>query len=167
MNLFLLRHGIAVDREEMDFNGDAARPLTPKGRRQLRKVAAALRALKVKPDVILSSPLVRAQQTAELVAKQLKLSGKTALSYELQPGGSVEKLVRHVAALKPVPENVLLVGHEPDLSELLSLLVVGTITGGFSLKKAGVARLETAKLRAGQCATLVWLLTPGLMKQLR
>ena len=167
MNLFLLRHGLAVEREEMDFDGDDARPLTPKGRRQLRKVAAAMRALKLDLNVIFSSPLVRAQQTAEIVVKQLKFKRKAVLTYELRPGGSAEKLIRQLAALKPVPKNILLVGHEPDLSELLSLLVTGTITGGFNLKKAGLAKLELEKLRAGQCATLAWLLTPGQLKLMK
>ena len=164
MNLYLLRHGIAVDIAELDFAGDAARPLTPKGRRQLRKVAAALRAMKVKFDTLLSSPLVRTQQTTEVIATELKFKSKPGFSYELRPGGSAEKLIQQINALKPVPENLLLVGHEPDLSELLSLLVTGYAGGGFSFKKAGLAKLEVEKLSAGKCATLAWLLTPAQMK---
>jgi len=167
MNIFLLRHGLAVEREEMDFAGDDARPLTPKGRRQLRKVAAAMRLLKLDLSVIFSSPLVRAQQTTEVIVKQLKFKRKPVITYDLRPGGNAEKLIHQLAALKPVPRNILLVGHEPDLSELLSLLVAGTITGGFSFKKAGLAKLETEKLRAGQCATLAWQLTPGQMKLMK
>lgn len=62
-----------------------------------------------------------------------------------------------------MPENLLLVGHEPDLSKLISLLVAGKIGPGFALKKAGLAKLEVESLRAGQCATLAWLLTPTQM----
>jgi len=164
MNLYLLRHGVAVERGDLDLSGDEARPLTAKGRRQLRKVAAALRAMKIKPDLVLSSPLIRAQQTAEVVAKHLKLRGQTVFNYELRPGGSPEKLIRQLVARKPVPGEVLIVGHEPDLSELLSLLVGGNTTGGFSFKKAGLAKLEIERLRPNQCATLAWLLTPAQMK---
>ena len=148
----------------MDESGDAGRPLTPKGRRQLRKVASAMRAMKLEIDTVFASPFVRTQQTAELVAKHLKVKRKPVLSYELRPGGSLEKLIRQIAAHKPAPENVLLVGHEPDLSELLSRLITGSTTGGFNFKKAGLAKVETEKLRPGQCGTLAWQLTPGLMK---
>ena len=164
MNLYLLRHGIAVEREEMPQEGDEARPLTPKGRRQLRRVAGALRQMDVKPDVVFASPLVRAQQTAEVMVKQLKLRKPAKLSYELRPGGSPEKFVRQLTALKPAPSEVLVVGHEPDLSELLSLLVAGNLTAGFVLKKGGIACVETDRLRPGQCGNLAWLITPAQAK---
>lgn len=164
MKLYLLRHGLAVEREEIPLEGDEARPLTPKGRRQLRRVAAALRRLEAAPDVVFASPLVRAQQTAQLMVKELKLRRVVKFSYELRPGGSAEKFVRQLLALKPVPKEVLVVGHEPDLSELLSLLVAGNLTGGFVLKKGGVACLEAERLRPNQCATLEWLITPAQAK---
>ena len=167
MNLFLLRHGVAVERDEFDYAGDAARPLTPKGKKQLRTVAAALRALGLCFDVILSSPLVRARQTAEIIAVELKLQKHLVFADELKPGGDAKKLVQKIAGLKKVPGNVLLVGHEPDFSELISLLVTGNHGGGFALKKGGLAKLEIQKLRAGKCATLVWLLTPAQMKLMR
>jgi phosphohistidine phosphatase len=167
MNLFLLRHGIAVERGDLDFANDDARPLTPKGKRQLRQAAAALRALELRFDAILSSPLVRARQTAEIVAAELKLQKRLAFADELKPGGSAKKLVQKIAALKPPPENILLVGHEPDFSELISLLVTGATGAGFALKKGGLAKLEIEKLRAGKCATLAWLLTPAQMKLMR
>lgn len=164
MNLYLLRHGIAVDSAELDFAGDAARPLTPKGRRQLRNVAAAVRAMKVTFDAMLASPLVRTQQTAEVMAKALKFKSKPGFADELRPGGKAEQVIRKINALKPAPESLLIVGHEPDLSELVSLLVSGDTGGGFSFKKAGLAKLEVEKLSAGKCATLAWLLTPAQMK---
>lgn len=167
MNLFLLRHGIAVERGDSAFPEDALRPLTPKGRRQLRKVAAAIRSMELRFDVVWSSPLVRAWQTAEIVAKELKLKRSPVAADELKPGGDVKRLIQKMAALRSPPENVLLVGHEPDLGELISLLVSGHAAAGFALKKGGLAKLEVAKLRAGQCATLSWLLTPGQMKRLR
>jgi phosphohistidine phosphatase len=68
MNLFLLRHGIAVERDEFASANDELRPLTPKGQRELRQSVAALRAMELQFDVILSSPLLRARQTAEIVA---------------------------------------------------------------------------------------------------
>ena len=167
MNLFLLRHGLAVEPGTAGFENDASRPLTPKGKRQLANVAKAMRRMELEFDVIWSSPLVRARQTAEIVAKALKARKQLALADELSPGGDAGKLIQKLRALKPSPENILLVGHEPDLSELLSLLVTGKTGAGFALKKAGLAKLEIENLRVARCATLAWLLTPGQMKLMR
>jgi phosphohistidine phosphatase len=167
VNLYFLRHGIAEERDEFDYAQDAARILTPKGKKQLRTVAAALRAMELRFDMILSSPLLRARQTAEIIAAELKLKKRLALADELKPGGAAKKLVQKIGGLKPSPENVLLVGHEPDFSELISLLVTGHAGAGFALKKGGLAKLEIEKLRAGKCATLAWLLTPAQMKLMR
>jgi len=164
MNLFFLRHGPAVECDEFDYANDAARPLTPKGKKQLRSIAAALRAMELHFNVILSSPLVRARQTAEIIAAELKLTKRLALTDELKPGGDAKKLAQKINGLKSGPENVLLVGHEPDFSEWISLLVTGNGSAGFALKKGGLAKLEVEKLRAGKCATLAWLLTPAQMK---
>jgi phosphohistidine phosphatase len=164
MNLFLLRHGLAVERGMAVFENDASRPLTSKGKRQLGKVAKAMRAIKLEFDLVWSSPLVRACQTAEIVAKELNIKRRLVLVAELSPRGSADRLIQKLRGLKKLPENVLLVGHEPDLSELISLLVTGETSAGFALKKAGLAKLEIENLRAGRCATLAWLLTPGQMK---
>ena len=167
MNLFLLRHGLAVERDEFDYANDASRTLTAKGEKQLRTVAAALRAMELRFDVIVSSPLVRARQTAEIIAAELKLKKRLAFTDELMPGTAAKKLVQKIVRQKPALENVLLVGHEPDFSELISLLVTGNTGASFALKKSGLAKLEIEKLRLGKCATLAWLLTPGQMKLMR
>ena len=167
MELFLLRHGLAVERGTPGFANDAERPLTPQGRRQLRKIAAALRQMELSFDAILSSPVLRARQTAEIVARELQLKNRLAFADELQPGGRAEKSVQRLATLKPLPATLLLVGHEPDLSELLSLLVTGATGAGFAFKKGGLAKLDVRKLRAGTCATLAWLLTPAQLKWMR
>ena len=167
MNLFILRHGIAVEPGMPGYENDAERPLIPKGRRQLHKITTAMRALDLRFDVILSSPLVRARQTAEIVAVDLKAKQRLAIADELKPNGDANKLAKKINALKPQPENILLVGHEPGLSQLISLFVTGGENGGFILKKGGLAKLEVEKLRAGQCAALAWLLTPAQMKLMR
>ncbi len=123
-----------------------------------------MRAMELRFDVILSSPLVRARQTAEIVAADLKLAKRLVFADALKPGGDAKKIVQNISGLKKVPGNALLVGHEPDLGELLSLLVTGKNGAGFALKKAGLAKLEIEGLRSGKCATLAWLLTPAQMK---
>jgi phosphohistidine phosphatase len=167
MELFLLRHGIAVERGTPGFADDSARPLTPKGRRQLRKITAAMKKMDLRFDLILSSPLLRAKQTAEIAAAGLKLKKQLKFSNALAPGGDVENLFRQLARLKPLPEKLLLVGHEPDLSRLISLLVTGGPELPLDFKKGGLCKLDAPALKAGKCATLAWLLTPGQMKLMR
>lgn len=166
MNLFILRHGIAVEPGTPGFENDSERPLIPKGRRQLRQSCLALRKMKLKPDLILSSPLIRARETAEIVAAELKCQKWLCFSENLRPRGNLGKLVAELNALKAAPQSVLLVGHEPDLSRLISLLIAGRPDAALDLKKGGLARLEAEQLRAGKCATLAWLLTLKLMKQM-
>jgi phosphohistidine phosphatase len=167
MNLYLLRHGLAVEPEAPGRGKDSERPLTPKGKRKLREIAAAMQALEISFDLILSSPYVRAEQTARIVAGALKAGKKLELSDTLTPGGSSSELIGLIHRLAPPPENVLLVGHEPYLSELISLLVSGGTGLSVEMKKGALCKLTVESLRHGRCATLGWLLTPkqmGLMK---
>jgi phosphohistidine phosphatase len=167
MDLFLLRHGIAVERGDLDYQNDADRPLTAKGRRELHQTSAALRKMKLGFDLILSSPILRARQTAEIVASELKLVKRLQFSDDLVHGGEVKRIVADLNRRKPSPEKVMLVGHEPDMGELISLLVTGKTDAGFALKKGGLAKLEIVrKLSASRCATLNWLLTPKLLERM-
>lgn len=166
MELYLLRHGLAVERGTPGFEDDAARPLTPKGRRQLRKISAAIKKLERDFDLILSSPFLRAKQTAEIVANGLQLKRRLKFSNALAPGGAAAILLRQLERHKPAPEKVLLVGHEPDLSRLISLLVIGNLQLQLDFKKGGLCKLEAKELRAGKCATLAWLLTPKQMRMI-
>ena len=166
MNLYLLRHGIAVDPSVPDFAKDAERPLTPRGRRRLRQIAGAMGALKISLDVILSSPYMRAKQTAEIVAASLKLKKRLKFSNALAPGGAPSILIRQLEREQPAPGKILLVGHEPDLSQLVSLLTTGGPHLELDFKKSGLCKVETGKLRAGKCAALAWLLTPKQMRQM-
>jgi phosphohistidine phosphatase len=164
VNLYILRHGIAVERSTPGFKTDAERPLTPKGKRQLRQIATALQNLDLDFNLILSSPLLRARQTAEIIARSRRRKKRLAFSDELKPGGNPKALIQQLNGLKPVPENVLLVGHEPYLSQLIGRLISGNATAGIGLKKGGLGKLEMAALRFGRCATLAWLFTPNQMK---
>ena len=162
MNLYLLRHGIAVEPGTPGSARDAERPLTPEGERKLEKIAQAMAALELSFDLILSSPYVRARQTAEIVADRLNLRKRVEFCDTLMPSGSAKHLVdllnhRH-------SNNVLLVGHEPYQSELISLLTAGDAGAlRVTMKKAGLCKLSTDALHHGRCATLEWLLTPKQM----
>jgi phosphohistidine phosphatase len=160
MNLYFLRHGIAIDPSAPGIAKDAERPLTPKGRRRLRQIAEAMGALKISFDVVLSSPYVRAKQTAEIVVKTLKHRKKLKFSDELTPGGNPKSLIQQLNDLRPKPKNILLVGHEPYLSKLIALLTAGNTNMEIDLKKGSLCKLETDSLRYARCATFVCLLAP-------
>ena len=163
MNIYILRHGIAVETGTPGFE-DSNRPLIPKGRRRLRAAAAAMKKMKLSFDLILSSPFVRAKQTAEIAAEELKLKKRLQLSDALAPGDSMKTLVQQLNEWKPAPEDVLLVGHEPHLSRLISLLVTGDENAAVEMKKGGLCKLEVDFLHVGRCARLAWLLTPSQME---
>ena len=163
MNLYILRHGIAVEPGTPGYEKDADRPLTPEGEHKLLQIAKAMDALDLSFDVILSSPYVRARQTAEIVAKALKARKALELSDSLTPDSNPKKLVNLLTRLQPLPEKVLLVGHEPFLSGLISLLVFGQVTLAVVMKKGGLCKLSTGALKTGRCASLEWLLTPKQM----
>ena len=158
MKLYLLRHASAVDVA----SSDAKRELTREGREEARIVGAALAELSVKLSRILSSPLLRARQTAEVVAKELKFSGDVESLDELENGASTASLLK---ALKPIPSTheILLVGHMPSLSEHLAALIGAESAQAFPLGKASVACIELEHLRAGT-GQLRWLMR---QKQLR
>lgn len=166
MELYLLRHGTAVEPGTKGYDDDASRPLVAKGRKQVRYAVEALKEMDVHFDLILSSPLLRTRETAELLAAGMKLSRRLQLVEELKPGTPPEKVVRFITGLKKAPKRVLCVGHEPNLGELAAWLLTGIVSERFPLKKGGMVRLDIPKWPAGPCATLTWWLTPSQLKAL-
>ena len=162
MKLYLLRHGDAVEAGDPKFK-EAERPLTPKGIQRTKQLAHALQQMEISFEAMLSSPLVRARETAEIVVRGLESSGKLELTDSLTPFGSMENLVSLLKTLRPVPENVLLVGHEPYLSGFISLLCTGGPGLSLTMKKGALCRLEVDSPSCGKCATLEWLVQPRLI----
>ena len=164
MILYILRHGLAVEPGAPGYAKDADRPLTPKGERKLWQIAEAMETLELAFDLMLSSPHLRARQTADIIAEAFNARKKLEFSETLTPAGSPKRLIEFLLGLKPLPENVLLVGHEPYLSGLISLLVAGDARLCVTLKKGGLCKLNAESLKLGRCAALEWLLTSGQMK---
>ncbi|MSR57088.1 MAG: phosphohistidine phosphatase [Planctomycetaceae bacterium] len=137
MLVWLVRHAVAADRDE--FNGpDEVRPLTDKGRRQFRSFVKWLETQGAPPAVILTSPLVRAVETAEILRKGMGLKKKDVVeSVVLGPGAEPRALLE--AARQTSAATVALVGHEPDLSAALASFVGG---GQFDFDKGFVAAVE-------------------------
>jgi len=159
MKLYLLRHAEAAEPEDARYKSDAARPLTAKGIKRAKQLAHALRQMHVSIELMLSSPLVRAHQTADILAHGLRLPGKLEITQHLSPDGDVTELFNQINQHRPVPESVMVVGHEPYLSDLIALLCTGGELG-LTLKKCGLCRLEVETLRMTRCATLEWLIGP-------
>ena len=157
MILYFLRHGLAGNRA--DWKGeDSLRPLTKKGMKNMVSQAKRLADLDLGLDLIITSPLARAFQTADIVADELKLGETMVQDERLAPGFGIDDLAQllneHAGA-----ENIMLVGHEPDFSQTISALI-----GGCRLvcKKGGLARVDIFSMDPLQ-GELVWLIPPGLM----
>jgi phosphohistidine phosphatase len=155
MKLFFLRHGLAGDQSEWKGD-DAQRPLTSEGKEKMKLSASALKELKLGVEMIITSPLTRARQTAEIVAKKLncKLTEETRLS----PGFNIDDL-RDILLDHPNTETIMFVGHEPDFSETVSALIGG---GDIELKKGGLALVDLPNARSNH-GELLWLLPPRLL----
>src|SRR5690606_25248464 len=110
-HLFLLRHGIAVDRG-MPGIPDSDRPLTAKGRKRLRRVLKVLKRVTPSPSAVISSSLVRASQTAEMAREVLRIPNEIEIENSLKPGGSLGEFLRRIQ--KRTDTGLLLTGHEPD-----------------------------------------------------
>jgi phosphohistidine phosphatase len=167
MDLILLRHAIAVDRGLPGFEDDSQRPLTPKGSARMQQIANGLKRVHPKLDLIVTSPYLRALQTAEIVAAAYKMEKLLQTSDALTPLQSPAAIVREVSDMLPGISSLLLVGHEPFLSSLVSVLLCGDESLSLVLKKGGVCKLSIQDLKYGRCATLEWLATPKQLVALR
>jgi phosphohistidine phosphatase len=144
MHLYLIRHGIAVDREDPNSPTDTERPLTPKGMKRSHAAALGLRALDVKPDAVLTSPWLRAVQTAEIFCEAIGYPSKKMVRTDALKGTSAPaELLRELQTMKA--KVVLCFGHEPHLH-----LVIGHILHTSAklteLKKSGLAHLELERV---------------------
>jgi phosphohistidine phosphatase len=165
MNLYLLRHGIATSRNDHGTESDNDRTLTAQGVKRMRKATRGLRRLRVPFDAVLTSPLVRARQTAQIVVEGLDLTDRLEELTALAPNGSVQDLF---SSLKPYKDrdHLLLVGHEPFLSAIVSYVLTHDEKRSVNVvfKKGGLCRVEIDAVPPNNAGTLHWLLTA---KQLR
>lgn len=167
MRLLVIRHGIAGDREAFARSGrpDDERPLTPKGRRRMRRNARGLRTLVTSVDVLATSPLVRAAQTADLVADAYEDEPERAARDELRPESPLDAVGAWLRA-HPAGHTVAVVGHEPQLSRLVSWLLAGEDRSLVRLAKGGACLLSFDGAPGPRCATLEWLLQPRELRAL-
>ena len=151
MKLYLVRHAEAIERS--GTTPDANRYLTPKGRSAFRKIVRRVRKAGITPAVILTSPLLRAVQTAEILAERLKHDGPVVVANALSHGFDLRAL-RSLLAKAGNPAEAALVGHEPDLGDLAATLLA--LPGGFPLRKGAVVALELDGGATKGAATFLW-----------
>ena len=162
MRLHLIRHGIAMDRDDPLCPAEAERPLTTEGLKKTTEVARGMKKIGIKPEVVLTSPYLRAVQTAEIAGAALKLDDKKVIRTEaLLPGAKPAELFEELAKLKA--SEVLCCGHAPNLDEVIAY-AVGCRAAITELKKAGVASLEIESF-APPKAKLASLYTPRMLRK--
>lgn len=164
MLLYLVRHGIAVDRPDPKCPPEAERYLTPEGVEKTKQVAEGVETLGLSADLLISSPYVRALQTAEIFAAALSLPKEKILTTEaLLPGADPEGIFRELAKQKQA-KNVFCFGHAPHVDAALAL-AIGALHPFTSLKKAGVACLELRQV-SPPAGKLLWLSPPKILRRL-
>ena len=162
LELYLIRHGVAAERGE-DNPDDTKRPLTSDGITRLRKEAKGLDALDVTFDQILSSPLVRAKQTADVFAEVMKGKPPLGIVDALTPAGTpaavIQELSRHMRKAR-----IALVGHEPNMGELAAHLIGAKVPLPF--KKGAICRIDFSVFPPKGKGALIWFLQPRMLRKM-
>ena len=160
MNLYILRHGIAAERGTK-YPDDDLRPLTGKGIKRMRRAAVGMNVIGVAPDLIISSPLLRAIQTAEIVRNELDSPSQMAISETLSPEAHPSQIIQELVKSHSSSSGVMVVGHEPHLSGLVSYIMTGQVSWLITLKKGALCNMDISDSGRGH---ILWALAP---KQLR
>ena len=166
--LYLVRHAIAAERGPK-YPKDDARPLTRQGKARMKEVVAGWRKLKPGLDLILTSPLVRARSTAEIVRDGLKHDVRLERFPALAPGHRPSEVAAALAKLPKTGKGkgasvIALVGHEPDLGQLAAWLIGAKEPIPF--RKGGIARIDVTSRPPKQNGQLIWHATPKLLREL-
>jgi phosphohistidine phosphatase len=160
--LYLIRHGVAAERGE-NYPDDTKRPLTNEGVQKLRKEAKALVALDITFDVILTSPLVRTRQTAEVVAGAFRNAPPIVNMPSLAPGSSHNAIIEELSKQQR-RHRIAMVGHEPGIGELAGRLI--GVRRPLEFKKGAICRIDVAALPPTGPGQLKWFLTPKILRKI-
>lgn len=161
-----MRHGLAVDRHDPKVKSDDARHLVKRGREDVALMARLLERLGVRPDVVLSSPYLRARQTAEIVAERLGVEERVSISDELSPGGAPYGVLNDILS-HGRPAQSLLCGHMPGLGMLIGYLTWSQPDIGISLRTSQICRVDLSDTASYPgSADVRWLIAPKVARQL-
>ena len=160
-----MRHGDAGNRLS-DPIKDTKRQLTVSGKKEVVEIAKSLKKLGVKFNIIYSSPLARAFQTAKIIAEEYKFTKQIEQSEELKPNGSKDFLYNKLSKLN-IDSVILIVGHEPYLSSMINDIISNNKnSNNIILKKAGLSRIKITSTVPTLKGELRWLLTPRILKKI-
>jgi phosphohistidine phosphatase len=156
MKIYIIRHAIAIERG--GGIADEDRYLTPRGRESFRLTAQAFAKKRILPDCIVTSPLVRCVQTADILAEALAFSGELVVSRDLAPGFDLAGFYRIISSCGEA-QKIAIIGHEPDLGILVEALL--KLDGSFSLKKGMAVALDLDPQQQDMPACLNWIMHKG------
>ncbi len=162
MRIIFMRHGIAADASEQP--ADELRPLTSEGEERTRQVARGLAAIGVRPALVATSPLLRARQTAEIVAEELAEDAEVADLACLRPGGNYAEFMHWLEHLDR--DELLVVGHMPDIAEFAQRCLTGRVLFSMTFKKAAACCVEFEGEPAAGRGCLEWLMQPSALRRL-
>lgn len=159
MKMYFLRHGVAVESDEWQGD-DATRPLTSDGRKAMEREAKAIAQMEIEPELLITSPLARAKETAAIAGEELKME---PIEDKRLAGGFGMQALSQILREHADARSIMLVGHEPDFSGVIGELIGG---GRVEIKKGGLARVDVdgASLQSGK---LVWLIPPKALTRSR
>ena len=160
VQLYLVRHAIAEERGPK-WPDDTKRPLSKDGARRMRTVARGLNRLDIKFDIVLTSPLVRARQTADILASAFDVKPPVVIAASLAPGARYADLLADVKR-QPRRECIALVGHEPDLGATAARLA--GLKRPLEFKKGAVCRIDVDAVPPAGAGVLRWFATPALLR---
>jgi phosphohistidine phosphatase len=163
MLVYILRHAIAVERGTAGYPNDD-RPLTEDGKEKMAKAAKGSAELVDDVDVILTSPLIRAHDTARIVARALGVEQKLEVCKDLMPGSSIKDLLSYLSKFKGL-HSIMVVGHQPDLGYLASALL-GSDESIVEFKKGALSAIEVSTLPPRSKGKLIWHLQPKHLRAL-
>jgi phosphohistidine phosphatase len=159
MELYVLRHAIALSAAEAGVSQDSERPLSQEGRDKMKQIARAMKTIGMDLDLILSSPYIRARDTAKIAHDEMQQDPDLEFTDALGSGQDPKHIVAELKKRFPKSERIMVVGHEPDLSNLIGKICsLGRVR--LEMKKAGLAKITITDLQPELKGTLEWLLPP-------
>jgi phosphohistidine phosphatase len=165
MKLYIVRHAIAVPRGTPGMEDDE-RSVTEEGMAKMRQSAAGIRTLGYIPEVILTSPLLRARQTADVLLEAFGKQVELKIVPALAPGGAHQELYRDIGLYEKKLVSLMLVGHQPSLGEIAGEIAFGSPEHFIEFKKGGTCLIELESVRGTPKGSLIALLTPSILRKI-
>ncbi len=165
MKLYIVRHAIAVPRGSLGIRDDE-RVLTEEGKAKMRQNAMGLRRLNYLPDLILSSPLPRASQTADILLEVFEEDVELKIEDSLAPAGERGELYREIQRYEKKLQSLMIVGHQPSLGEIAGEIAFGSPDCYINFKKGGACAIEWESVRGAPSGIMLSLLTPAILRKI-